>query len=139
MPGRAHGLRKPAPNRCSRQRSEGTLPRGVAIVHAAVVCALILSVTASATIVGAAAQPSPGAASSSSVESPRSTRLAAKAKRTFDSHSASLPSFDDFPHRLVPAAGVFSDWCGDQGRYLIWNSSDRFSRLFAPTSDDPLM
>jgi hypothetical protein len=118
----------------AKEESSRTLPFGVATVCAAVGCVLILGVSASVTIISAAAQPSSGAATAS----PRSTPSASKARRTSGSHSARLPSFDDFPHRLVPATGVFQGWCGNQDRYLIWDASNRFSRLFAPTSDDPL-
>src|SRR5262249_24423080 len=101
-------------------------------------CALVLGVSVSVAIISAAAQPSSGVTSSSNGASPPSTRLAAKAQERSGSRSASLPNFDDFPHRLAPATGAFSSWCGNQDRYLIWNPSDGFFRLFAPTSDDPL-
>src|SRR5262249_51038076 len=101
----------------------------VATVCAAVGCVLILGVSVSVAIISAAAQPSSGAASSSNGASPRSTRLAAKAKERSGSRSGSLPNFDDFPHRLAPGPGAFSSWCGNQDRYLIWNPSDGFFRL----------
>jgi len=139
MQGRANGLRQPASNSCSLQSRDGSLPLGVATVFAAVGWVLILAVSVSVTIISAAAQPSPGAAPSSSAASPRSTYSVSAAKRRSDSRSAPLPNFDALPHRLVPATGVFAGWCGNQDRYLIDNSSEGFFRLFAPTSDDPLV
>src|SRR5262245_13463161 len=139
MQGRADGLREPASNTCPRQSRDGTLPLGVATVFAAVGWVLLLGVSVSVTTISAAAQPSSGAVPSSSVASPRSAHSVSTAKRRSGSGAAPLPNFDDLPHRLAPAAGVFSGWCGNRDRYLIDNSSEGFFRLFAPTSNDPLM
>lgn len=124
------------PNKCSRQSSYGTLLFGMATVYAAVGCVLILGVCVPVTMISAAAQPSSGAATSRSPAPPRSAPRASLPKGTSGSHSAPLPNFDDFPHRSVPATGVFQGWCGNQDRYLIWDGRGASSRLFDPTSHD---
>ena len=91
-------------------------------LYAGIACWLVLGVSTSATLTSAGAQPSSGAAASWSVASPLNAPPRSLAKRASGSQSAPLPNFDDFPHRLGPAARPA----------IIGESTKPLSSTFAP-------